>query len=668
MVIRNDLYASASIVFAESIRRIGCLGKLVVMVDDSISMDTIDGLKRYYDLVIHVEPIYLHTHQNLVQQVILTKINALKLTEFEKILLIDVDTILFKNVDYIMMNTGSSSNSNSNSDDVVGLSVIDVKTELIRNYGFILIKPSIKMFKKITKFIKKNKLELTKCPKPFEYVINKNYKTIEKIPFNLSQDSYAKVDGIQYKNVKPFLMAGELSIEQRMSLDHFKIWFSYLKNIINKYPDIKKYKFMQEPLSVSVYFLHTIARFIIDMIKSNHINKSDNFSSVYDPIYGLACNNLLSYSNNSNNSGNNKDSCTQIYKKNPNYYHVDISKECANTIGSELSFDSDSNSKELESLIKYFSRYEHDINLKTFANNKNKKIREFIKDIELLHGSEKIDKNILNELIDLILKYYVKTHPNVFVVLEISAIDNVQNTHTKSEKKSNPILDYELKNNLVYTKNILINSIGLQNILFNIYPKYTFEQRLLFLSSLNNYQNYNLNIQIYETIGPIDYVDYNANTELFVFFSKDAKIRISSILFSLNSIKLFEQDLSLNIIGKLENSKNKLYLNLNKLIELTYFQTLKKWIYDNYSLDSLNNIILIPISSTEYVMIDNNHYTISDIKKISNTKVFFLKVIFVNSSQYKKILKMYPNHLKQIYNTKYHYELEGIKIVCDELV
>ncbi len=67
-------------------------------------------------------------------------------------------------------------------------------------------------------------------------------------------------------------------------------------------------------------------------------------------------------------------------------------------------------------------------------------------------------------------------------------------------------------------------------------------------------------------------------------------------------------------------------------------------------------------------MIDNNNYTISDIKKISNTKVFFVKIIFANSSQYKKILKKYPNHLKQIYDTKYHYELEGIKITCDKLV
>jgi PAT family beta-lactamase induction signal transducer AmpG len=41
----------------------------------------------------------------------------------------------------------------------------------------------------------------------------------------LSSKKYLDVDCIQYKTDKPFLMSSSLTIETRMKLDHFKIWF-----------------------------------------------------------------------------------------------------------------------------------------------------------------------------------------------------------------------------------------------------------------------------------------------------------------------------------------------------------------------------------------------------------------------------------------------------------
>ena len=61
------------------------------------------------------------------------------------------------------------------------------------------------------------------------------------------------------------------------------------------------------------------------------------------------------------------------------------------------------------------------------------------------------------------------------------------------------------------------------------------------------------------------------------------------------------------------------------------------------------------------IMIDNNSHQISKIKKIMNTKIFNVEIIFTKSSIYKKILKKYNFKLEYLYNPKYYWELEGIK-------
>lgn len=617
MVIKNDIYASASIVFAESVRKIGCLSKLIVMVDNNISDETLDGLKKYYDEIIQIDTIYLKNHSNPVQQVILSKLHAMKLIEYEKILLIDVDTVLFKNADMILLNLDCNYNK-------VYVSWINKEP----NYGFMIIKPSMKIYDKMLKFINKHNDKLTQILKPFEYVITKTFKQIKKLPYKLSQDKYDDVDGIQYKKYKPFLMAGPLTIEQRMNLDHFKIWFTYLKNIINKYPEIKKYKFMKEPISVSVYFLESISRFIVSFVNSNQKNK--NMSQIY---------------------------LNEIDKKN-NYYHLDISKECANTIG----FGDDLNLLSVEYFISHFLNNDFNdecINIK--SNKKNVDIKDIIDSYINSHANSHINLHILN----IILGYYIKTNNNTFVVLEITDKQSSSDFNVKTFKDDN-----QLKNNMIYSFELALNGLSLKNILFNVFQKYTYTQRLMYLSSLKNNTKYTTTIKIFETIGQIDNIDYNFDTNFFVFFSKDAKIKISSLLLNANSIEMFndndnDKKMKSNeiIVGKFSHDVwDKCIISRNELLNLTYFQTLKKWIYDVYTLTQLNNIILIPKTNNNYVLIDNNTYGIMEIKKIIKNKIFFVSIIFSKISQYKKILLDYPDYLKQLYGIKYYWEYEGIKI------
>ena len=78
-------------------------------------------------------------------------------------------------------------------------------------------------------------------------------------------------------------MSSSLTIEERVNLDHFKIWFSYLINIVNKYPEIKKYKCVKESLQVSKYFLANLSRFIINFTKLS--NKKKESESLIINIY-----------------------------------------------------------------------------------------------------------------------------------------------------------------------------------------------------------------------------------------------------------------------------------------------------------------------------------------------------------------------------------------------
>ena len=225
MIINDNIYANPGIIFAESLKKVGCLGDIVALVDNKINEDTLSLIKNFFNKIIEIDTIEIN-HNNPIQNIILTKINALKMIEYEKIFLIDVDTIIFTNPDKFFLQSNINKKTQS------------IYMPDIKNYGFILIIPSIDIYDKCLKIIFKYKEQLKKTEKPFEFLLNLIYGpiNIKKLDFKISYDSYSNSDCIQYRKDKPFLMASDLSIEQRQHLDHFKVWFSYLTNIINKYP------------------------------------------------------------------------------------------------------------------------------------------------------------------------------------------------------------------------------------------------------------------------------------------------------------------------------------------------------------------------------------------------------------------------------------------------
>lgn len=603
MITNNDIYANPGLIFSESLRKLGCAGDLVAMVDNKITESTLNLLKNFYNKIILVEEIKIN-HQNPIQQIILTKINAFKLIEYEKIFLIDVDTIFFSNPDMFFL---------SNETKLDKIIYMPDKN----NFGFILIYPSNDTYTKCVKIMSKYKNEIKKTAKPFEFVIKKVFddSNIKKINFKISYDSYSNVDCIQYRNDKPFLMASEISIEERQRLEHFKIWFSYLTNILNKNPEIKKYKCVSESIQVSKYFLASLSRFIIDMVKSNKNNKNnkDNKTLYISNIYG---------------SGN---------YKNLSYYHLDLCKEYTNRV---VSYDIDT--YDIKSFLEYVDSLGEDINL-------FKKYYEYT-DIHILIEKFKNNKKLLN----LFLNHYIKIIPNVFCTLEIC----------KKNKFKSQVIPDDIKNNLIHKDTFEMDGIKTKNIVFNLCQNFTYTQRLKYINKLLKENTYILTLSVYELVGTINDFDYNSNLEFFIFYEQNSKIRLSSMFYNPNTLNKLSNKSLFDIYNLLDNDN---HLSLRKRKLLIYLQTLKKFIFATYSGNELNHIGIIFDDYNNITLIDNNKHSQSKMKNIIVNKIFFINVIFSSSSQYKNILidkNIDPNDL---YNLDKYFEFEGIKILNVEI-
>lgn len=629
MVIDNDIYANPGIIFSESLRKLGCLGDLVVMVDKKISLETINLLKNFYNKIITIDPIKI-TNKNDVQQIILTKIYAYNLIEYEKIFLIDVDTIFFINPDNLFLSKEINESigqiecktKNIIEDEVKDKIKNDDELYIVdkENYGFILIAPSLATYNECKKIISKYKNQLEKENKPLKFVLDKIYSKnkIKKLNYTISYDSYTNTNCIQYRNDKPFKMSGDISIEQRQRLDHFKVWFSYFTNILNKYPEIKEYKCVGETLQTSKYFLSSLSRFIIDMVKSSH-NSNNKLTNIIN-LYG-----------------------TNNYKD-LDYYHLDIFKEYTNKF-----IKYNVNTFDIKSFLEYL--------------NKNYKINAFKKYYKYKSFNLLIDEliNTDTKLLNIFLHNYIKIFPNVFVIMEIYPINNIPaQTQTSSD----------IKNNLVYKKIYKMDNIVIKNILFNLFQSFTYNQRINWIQKDIIESKYIIIISVYDMYSPLIEHDKNSGFNLFVFNDQDSKIRLSSIFFNSNTIDQYNNHNDLVCVFSSCDNNNKItkvqdtyYLTRNQLITLIYLQSLKKFIYSIYSGDSINNIVLMIEKYDKIILIDNNSHSIKEMKIINSNKIFFITIIFSKSSACSNILKNKNIDPNKMYNPENYWEYEGVKVL-----
>ena len=99
------------------------------------------------------------------------------------------------------------------------------------------------------------------------------------------------------------------------------------------------------------------------------------------------------------------------------------------------------------------------------------------------------------------------------------------------------------------------------------------------------------------------------------------------------------------------------------------FQSLKKWIYNNYDGDDIDNVIVanaLELSDKkqikEFILIDTNTYSNLNKQKylnIDSKKLTFMNIFFTTIMT--KIQMEYQNIIENIHDSRHYYQLDGIK-------
>jgi hypothetical protein len=575
----GDEYVPASIVLAESLKKIGCLADLVIMVDEQILTNELaELLKMFYDKIIPIKKIKIN-NKDPVQKYIITKILGLKFTEYEKVALIDVDSIILSNPNKIF-----------EYDYPAGLYIKNVLST-----GIILLKPDIQDFLNLETNAKNLSTSLSK---PLVYLFEDYYKKFNPIDNRiLKSNDYSDAYGIQYNVNKPFIIKSTIPIETRCKWEHFKLWFMHFRSISNDYPDISKYKSLSGAIELLKYYLAPLSRFILlNRSRYKKVKKEQ-----IKELYGISTD------------------------KNLDYYHLNVSKE--------------SDSDDLVYLL-------NDLTIKSFVDYLKSKTNLFE---NLMITSVTNINNIIKQvdsslILDYLLSEYIKIFPNVFVVLLI-------NEESEHKTKLTP----ELKQNLFFKKEFSFMGLIIKNIMFNIYQDKVYQERILELSNYNDYTKYRVQLLLYQTIFPIQLTS-NDNKKIFVINDINSKIRLGSIFFNSNTLNRYNKH-QIQPIVKNQIKKKELKSILN-------FQSVKKWLYNIYSGNHLDNIIVI--QHKPLIILDTNNYTEEEANKILNKKIDLFELIVNPSKKFNSGKDYYYKIAENINNPEYYWVYEGIKVLLDK--
>lgn len=643
--IYTNLHIAGAIVLADSLRRLGSMAELIIFITKEITNEGIEILKIFFDNIIKIKDETEYKPE-------LIRIHALKLIQFKKILLINYNSIILKYPDHLFTLNTPAAVYLPDINDIIKYD----DEEKIRNLRWfkkfceccshnklipkskineigslsselILLEPNINEYNMILKDLKDYKNTL------IDYLSNRyldRWSSIE--PIFLGIDGFphwSVLYGIHFIKNIPYLLENEISIQERIKYEHFQLWYKFYSNITNAYPELLESKILSDVNQMSKYFVTPLSRKIIEFKKVLSEGLETSISKIFN-----------------------------IKKpKNYYYYHINISKEYDNDEINYL-FEDDFIPNMINGILKKTtSKYWSNI-LKNI-NNTTRLIDNTI--------SNKINLKILNKFKtedkENILSYYTKINSNVCIILIITTIKNEENFW----------LDNNIIPNILYQKDISINGSILKNILFNIDQQYSYDEREKYLNHhYNDITEYKIKLLLYKTI--IDSNLKGNNRDIYVLSDTNSKVRTLSILLNDNTLNKFINKQIVFVPEKKTKLYNTLLENEIYIKNMLMYQSLKKWIYNNYNGNEMDNIIVITnlkISDKDlmknFLILDANIYNDMGNKLYTHyekTKLAFINIIFIdNISKNDKTYIKYEQMINQIHDLRYYYQLDGIKFL-----
>lgn len=301
LVMMGDRYVSGAIVLAYSIRKLGTNADLVILITHDVSENARMVLKQFYDHIIPVD--YIETpnwrvkhqpHRKYLSYVF-TKFHLFNLTQYKKVLFYDADALVLKYPNHLFSLNAPAGHFNTEKSELISydnncnyvlkqMKWYDIfckcckhgnvipkhfTDEVAHNFkktgvaaGLLLLEPKKGILEDILEDLKGKYGDLVrnKFIWPEQQYLTLKYSgqwhSINPVFFGLQgYPHWSSLYGLQYAGDKPFIFDSKIDMNIRKTYDDFIIWHKFYAELVEKYPDFKNHKCLQEANHVHSYFV-----------------------------------------------------------------------------------------------------------------------------------------------------------------------------------------------------------------------------------------------------------------------------------------------------------------------------------------------------------------------------------------------------------------------------
>lgn len=716
LVMLGDLYISAAIVLAYSLRILNTKSDLVVLVTPDVSETGKRILGMFFDKVKEINYVTVpnwrtkkQTHRKYLE-LVFTKFHLFNLTEYKKVLLIDADALVLKHPDHLFSLETPAGTLLENKDlfisyDKEGNYILppngkikwydiyceccphgslipkEMTDRIYKNFsnsgiggGLMLLKPRKGEFESILRDVSHGKMKYlleNKLVWPEQQYLTLRYSghwhMIDAKFFGLQgYPHYSVLYGLQYGGDKPFVLNSKIDISIRVEFPDFILWHKFYDEILKEHPEFTDSLPLKETNEMHKFFKTNLKRF-------QPFSKSEQDNIIQKIMYKY------------------KVSKKEINPEHLKYYFLD----------EDLVYRPINYNYPLFSDIREYDYMEP-----------IKKLDEYFKNTESNYYSElyqKYDVPIISQPLntldlidptdqDEIMFNYVKCRPKVFIITVWSI----------GMSKFKELINYlSEKGNIYYEKIVTLSKNAIRNLMFWMYDEFRISAKLEFIEKKLDYtktQPYNNevgfiffdNVNDQKLSGQGSSFKTELRNKIIELINADKKeIRGNDVIhindYFYQTIEYSQIILNKNTLELLEKQDVRKYdNNLMKSTNLK-IQTFRKWIYNNLKpLEIMRIMIMGSLVLYSYgirksndidgfLITKNENFMEKELEQLifwnlndNNTKFFFTDFGLVNSSHWReswseKNINIFnklgiESHEELTLNPKYHMFFNGLKV------
>ncbi len=713
LIMLGDRYIPAAIVLAQSLIDLNSQADRVVLVTPDVTQEGRNILAKFFDKVIEINYVTVQnwrtkkqTHRKYLE-LVFTKFHLFNLTQYKKILLIDADAIVLKYPDHIFTLEAPAGCFLEDKDLFIyydekgdykmppetGIEWYNKYCKLLphggkvpkeftdrvytdfRNSGIggglMLLEPKVGEFDEILKDVSRGRMKYlleNKFVWPEQQYLTARYSgkwtSINPRFFGLQgYPDWSVLYGLQYGGDKPFMLDSKFDINTRIQYRDYQLFHSFYQKILKNNPSFENEKPLEECNKMTKYFKFNNE---LKRMEKPHISKE-----VISKMYNID----IKYITNNN---------IDFYHTQPNKFYIPQNVEPM--------FDNINEFDYMEPIKKLFEL------------TKSKYYENLIKNYVIPKTESRLDDmNKINPVDkDEIILQYIKCRPKTFIITLWNLLTPI----------TNEIIEFLGKNgNIYYVKKIKVDSENLFNLYCQIYDEFTYNEiyermkKKIEWSKLNQGDDNYITVIVFDNINDkklsgqgSEFKREIRNFCLESLKNKDlvqGEIRGNDLLHindyfyqTVEYAGLYFNENSLKLLNNF-NAKN--YFSNFFISSHLKFNTLRKWMYMNMTLENINRVCLMgsinlykygirnigdidglfignPDNIQEQELIENINSNFFD----KDTKFEFADFGIKNSKYWrdsweeknKEILDYFSlNSFEDIvYNPKYHLNFHGVKM------